>query len=193
MMRDMPANAVFDPAMKGCWMNPDSDWGYDLGNRRPSKRWFRGVKMIYDFTPVYEHPLMWLQKDGTRIAAGEFKGSDEGSVPILAQYWAPKDGLLAYWPHDYGYQMGGLFFRYPGEKQFVFRRVTRDQLDALLRAQAQHDPAGRMGPMRAGAVWTAVRSLGWTVFHEWRQGPPVPVWPCDEQPDVDDGLPMGSH
>lgn len=177
--------AAFDPRLKGVWVNPDIGWGFHLLNRRKVRGWFRRTKIIYDYHPEWTHPTHWLQVDGTAIAAGDLLGTDQGSVPIFAQRWMPKDGLLGYYPHDYAYRYAGLFFKYRGEDQFKFRRVTRSQADALLRASGQHDPVARVGCIRAALIWSAVRIFAGSRFHEWRGGNSVPTVPEDSKPDVD--------
>jgi hypothetical protein len=194
-----PPYAVLDPTLDGLWINHTLNHGYALTNRQPQRGWFGRIKMVYDFEPHADHPLLWIQAHGTQIAAGFLSGTDGGSVPVFAQGWLPKDGALAYYIHDFAFAEGGLFFRYRGERQWTFRRITRKQADALLRVMLRHDPVAPVGRFRAWVAWSGVRArvllekLGARqIWHDW-QPYDIPRWPGqDDGPaDVDDYPAMG--
>jgi hypothetical protein len=187
-----PDLANFNPSCPGRWINGEIGYGYELSNRRELHGWFGRIKIVYDYTPIYDHPKFFEQRDGVRIACPAISGTDQGSVPPFVQSWLPKDGLLGYYTHDAAARDGGLYFRYPGEKEWTFRRVTRWQSDRLLRTTAQHDPVAPVGPARAWAVEFAVR-LAHYPYHDWTRCDYVPTWPGQEKPDVDDPLPMGAN
>lgn len=186
----IPARAQFDPARKGTWLNCEIGHNYNLRNRNAVEGMLWGVKIVYDFEPRPVYPLLWLQSDGTSIAAGFLPECDMGSIPVWIQRTLPRDGLLGYFLHDYAYRFGGLFFRDPGCALWEFRTITRAESDALLRAQSRRDPVARLGRVRSFAVWAAVRVAACFRFRAWRKGDPVPQWPVDDPPDVDDPLPI---
>jgi len=185
-----PHFANFDPKLKGTWVHPGLTFGFNLSRERPMRCGVGRFKVIYAYTPVYEHPTYFQQLDGTCIAAGEFDLTDQGSVPIPFQRWIPKDGSHGFYLHDFIYKHGGAFFRYRGETAWTFRRVTRAQADMLLRVSAQCDPVLPVGAFRAWWVWMGVcvaRPFTPGLFHgEWRPLKEVPQWPVEERPEPED-------
>lgn len=186
----IPPRANFNPAAKGAWLNTELGNNYHLRNRNAVEGMLLGVKIVYDYEPDSVYPLLWLQSDGTSLAAGCLPACDLGSVPVWIQRTLPRDGLLGYFLHDYAYRFGGLFFRDPGCALWEFRTITRAESDKLLKVQSRRDPVAKLGRVRAFAVWAAVRVAAVFRYHNWEPGRPVPQWPVDDPPDVDDPLPM---
>lgn len=169
-----PEFAVFNPSCHGVWRNSDISFGYKLFNRREVHHWFWRVTIIYDFAPIVAHPLYFERSDGMRIAAPAISGTDQASVPPIAQAWLPEDGILGAYTHDAAARYGGLLFAAPGEMEWTFRRVKRHQSDELLRTTAQCDPVGAVGKYRAWAVKESV-VLARYKFHDWQHGDDVPT------------------
>lgn len=187
-----PPFANFDPDLGGQWINADEDYGYRLTNKRVIHSWLWRAKMVYDYEPVYDHPMAFIQHDGTMITACAFDDTDQMSSPIFSQGWLPKDGQVGPYFHDCAFRVGGLMFRYPSEQFWKFRQITRAQADALLKQMIRTDPIFRVGPTRAYVVWLGVRArillekLGAScLWHEWKVGDDIPTWPYPEKPDCD--------
>lgn len=194
----IPAFANFDPDLAGRWINAEEDFGYRLTNKRVVRGWLRRAKMVWDFEPVPEHPLAFIQADGTMIAACSFDATDQMSSPVFSQGWLPKDGQVGPYLHDCAFRVGGLMFRYRGEADWKFRQITRREADALLKAMVQVDPIFKVGWFLSWVVWAGVRARvllekcgARCLWHEWQVGDDVPTLGDIEKPDVDDGLPMG--
>ena len=187
-----PPFASFDPDLAGRWINAEQDYGYKLSNKRPLCGWLWRAKMVWDFEPIYDHPLAFVQADGTMIAPCAFDATDQMSSPVLSQGWLPKDGQVGPYMHDCAFHLGGVFFRYPKEKVWTFRQLTRRQADALLKASILADPIWKVGKFRAWAVWAGVRMRvllekfgAACLWHTWRVGDDIPQWPGQERPGVD--------
>ena len=185
-----PPFANIDPHLAGVWKNHAIGTGYELTNPRPVDGLFWRKKIAYDFCPIWDHPLQFVQADGTVYAAGRLDKSDQGSVPVFAQGWVPKDLSPAFYLHDFPFAYGGLFIRYRDETAFIFRQIRRDQADRLLAGMLRADPVAPIGRWRAAAVWAALRvragseRLGAsTLWHPWRPGDDIPQWPVDERPE----------
>lgn len=189
-----PPFAKFDSTLKGKWVNAGLTIGFNLSNERPMDCLFWQRKTLYTYTPIYESPTYYEQVDGTCIAAGQFDPTDQGSVPVVIQKWIPKDGSHGFYTHDFIYKTGGAFFRYPGEKVWTFRQVTRAQADMLLRVSAQYDKKLPITAARAWWVWIGVcsaRPFTPSLFHEWKPVDGIPKWPVE---DVLDGTdPAGGY
>lgn len=189
-----PPFARFDPKQPGTWYNASQSWGYRLENERQQRgRFYRitgRTNVIYDYMPIYIHPMYYQLQDGVKIAAGPFEKYDGGSVPVPFQRWLPKDGSHAYPFHDHAYKTGGLFFLFPGEAVWTFRQVTRAQADMLLRTSAYHDINLPMTKRRAKVVWMGVcsfRPFSPNLFHVWKMGDEIPLWDggCPEEDGTD--------
>lgn len=193
-----PRFAMFEPKLPGAWYNASQSWGYKLENERLQKgRFYRitgRTNVVYDYMPIYSHPMYYQLSNGVKVAAGPFEKYDGGSVPLPFQRWLPKDGSHSYPLHDHAYKTGGLFFIYPGETAWTFRQVTRAQADMLLRTSAYHDINLPMTKCRAKIVWMGVctwRPFSRGLFHAWAPKDDLPKWAAE---DVQDGTdPAGGY
>lgn len=193
-----PSFATFNPDLPGQWINAEEGYGYELTNKRAIRGWLWRYKMAWDFEPNTDHPLTWIQADGTQIAACAFDATDQMSSPVFSQGWLPKDGQVGPYLHDCAFHLGGLMFRYRCERGWKFRQITRREADALLKAMVQTDPICKVGKFRAWTVWAGVRMRvalekcgARCLWHTWQVGDDVPVWGEDDKPDVDDGIGYG--
>lgn len=97
--------------------------------------WYRVP--LFDYTADIP-PLIYTDAEDVEYQLDSHFSTDGGSIPLVVRilpfaHLDPFNFPRSYLFHDCGYQYGGLYIRYPGEKEFKFRLLTKKQVDDLLK------------------------------------------------------------
>ena len=129
--------------------------GYTLTKDEAKSTWW---KAIYDFQLDHTAPLTLVDNDEIRYRPESHYLTDMGSIPRfppICQMLVPKDRFLAFYPHDSGYEFGGLYVNRPEWKripvvdkagnltwdiEFRFQKMTRREVDDILLMGMECDP-----------------------------------------------------
>lgn len=183
-----------DPTSKGYFIHATQGEGYDCCPSRVERgHWpfpWR-EKQIYLFTLAEDHPLTFIQDNGTQIRPGypgESYETDLGSIPPAMQGVVRKEGV-EYFFHDYGYKHGFLWIKESDATMFSAVPLRRSDVDRLLRTMSQCSPMDPRGVGKSTMIWAAVRAFGWACGYQRATGTlpdPYPAKPEWEKPDSDD-------
>ncbi len=127
---------------------------YDKQGCQAKKHWLWWRVPLWEFTNDPDDPLTYRDGDGTDYQPDRHYLTDGGSIP--PPLWGLGVLQLSPWAfprpysfHDCGFQYGGLYVRRPAGIAFVFERMTRQALNALLCRMIRADGGT---PFDAGAV-----------------------------------------
>lgn len=127
----IPANSL-DPF--GHWISTQGGYGlYKLPD--PVMFWYIWPITVYHVTMDKLTPLTLVQPDGTMVRIGPEFDCDDGSIPPFLQSIPGLSSNRFEWSylfHNFACKYGGLFFRDHIETEFLFRRMTRPDVDLML-------------------------------------------------------------
>ena len=99
-------------------------------------------KCLWYRIPLFEYqdavpPVTFTDDDGIAYQMDHHFNTDGGSIPFIVRvcpgvHLDPFNFPRAYLFHDCAYQFGGLYIKYPSEKEFLFRLMTKQDVDKLL-------------------------------------------------------------
>ena len=133
--------------------------GYELDKVRSERYMLIFPKAIYEFNLDEREPLTLVLDTGYMMQPDRHMAeTDMGSIPVPLQPLFPKDEfLLSYLFHDSGYKHGGLYVRKPGDADYVFNVMSRDDIDKLLRFMIKTEGGGAI---KRALIYRAVRIGG---------------------------------
>lgn len=156
-------------------------------------KWVIAWKSIYEFKLNEEHPLTWIDTDGTHYRPDRHFITDRMSNPKFSQCIWQESRFLGPLFHDSEYCHGGLWYAVPvvdadGMIKFMpeykFLKTTRFMADCRLARMIRHDPyPGNYLSM--AAIWAGVRLGGYFAWNKGDERRPKPKGKIDTS-----GLPI---
>jgi len=155
-------------ALYGKWENPKGFSNYKHHEKKALFSWrgfnfhlFPGVVREYIADP--DAPLTYVAADGTAYRPDKHFFNDGASVPPLLHCLIEPEGMeFSAILHDSAYEHKGLWVRALGEEVFTFRKMSRSEVDSLLRqmvvAEGRTESEGR-------AIHAAVFVAGWVPWY----------------------------
>ena len=133
--------------------------GYELDKVRSERYMLIFPKAIYEFNLDAKDPLTFVLDTGVMLQPDRHMAeTDLGSIPVPLQPFFPKDEfLLSYLFHDSAYKHGGLYVRKPGDADYTFEAMNRDDIDGLLRMMIKAEGGGAI---KRSLIYNAVRLGG---------------------------------
>ena len=151
----------------GKFINDKAEYGYYLpfkGNQKYLKIF---SKPIFEFWLHPKHPLTFEMPDGTKIRPDRHLAeTDMGSTPRSLQLFFPSSEFIcSYIFHDSAYNHHGLYFKHPNAHQYIFRKMTRKDVDKLCLCRMIRVEGG--GPIKQRMIYRMVRMFGGA---PWKKG-----------------------
>jgi hypothetical protein len=140
------------------------------GKQRYNRAWLWYHVPLFDYKAHRTKPFYYTDADGTCYMPDNHFETDGGSIPPACRAipFAQLDPLIfvrSYVSHDCPYQYGGMYIRFKGETEFMFRLMTRRETDALMCGWLQHDGANLL---TRRVVLNGIAIGSWTL---WPDGP----------------------
>ena len=135
--------------MNGLWLNVHNFYMTPIFKTKPT---------MYFVEQFANDPLTWQCEDGSFVRCDRKETSDMLSIPGFAQNMIPRDsGARGGIFHDSGYQKRGLYFATSYAGPYVFRKMSRKEVDEYLYPWVK---AEGIVTVTASAIYYAVRVFG---------------------------------